>query len=85
MLYKHVTRNGVLFTVFLHVNNKAHWLENYEVWAALGDHDRVSSQNGYVQPPWKRVSSKYIELNPKLAGWEAVRELDARLESAFLS
>jgi len=85
VIHKHVTQNGVTFSVFLHVNNRGHWRENYEVWAARGEHDRVSSQNGYVQPPWRRVSSKYIELNPKLAGWKDVRELDARLESAFLS
>jgi len=85
MIHEHVTQNGVLFSVFLHVNNKGHWLENYEVWAAIGKRNKVSSQNGYVQPPWRRVASEYIEIDPRLAPEEAVRQLDACLEKAFFA
>jgi len=51
--YRHVGGS----TLYLHVNNPGHWLENWEVWTTAWFSEKAAQQNGYVQEPWWRVVS----------------------------
>ena len=79
---KSLTLHGE-FSLFHRVNNPGHWLENSEIWAAPGRQVSVASQNGYVRPPWKRISSENIYLSEVERDVNLQGKIDIWLEKAF--
>ena len=71
------------FSLFHHVNNPGHWMENSEIWAAPGRQTSVASQNGYVRPPWKRISSENIYLSEIEGNANLQEKVNSWLEKTF--
>ena len=72
------------FSLYHHINNPGHWLENSETWAAPGRQTRVASSNGYVQLPWKRIASEPIYLSEIESDARLRAKVDAWLRKAGL-
>lgn len=82
MIYYHIFRDKE-FSVFLHVNNPGHWMENYEVWAAPGHQTTVASHNGYVRDPWRRIANCHMYLHSRIITEETKDILSAAILDKF--
>ena len=67
------------YSLHLHENNPGHWLHNFELWAAKGEHSTIASENGYARPPWKVIGREHVYLD-----WLDKPEIRKRVDALLI-